>query len=273
MSDLSINPELTTRILTAFIADEVRKIGFKKVVLGLSGGIDSALTAYLAARALGPENVHAVLMPYRTSSADSREDAMAVVDDLSIPHNVEEITPMVEGYLASHQDADAMRRGNFMARQRMIVLYDYSAALGGLVIGTSNKTEYLLGYTTLWGDSACALTPLGDLFKTQVRQLSRHLGVPDSILDKPPSADLWAGQTDEAEMGWTYEEVDRILFLLVDRRYTLSEMEREGYQPDLVKRVFQSMQRTQFKRRLPVIAKVSNRTIDRDFRYPRDWGR
>ncbi len=272
MEDLRINPELVTRILTGFIADEVRKIGFERVILGLSGGIDSALVAYLSARALGAANVTVLMMPYRTSSPDSRGDAETVVEALGIEAHLEGITPMVDGYFAAHPEATALARGNFMARQRMAVLYDWSARTRALVIGTSNKTEYLLGYSTIWGDSACALNPIGDLYKTQVRQLARHVGVPERIIDKPPSADLWAGQTDETEMGWTYDAVDRVLYLLVDRRYTVAEMEREGYAPEFVRKVFRTMQTSQFKRRLPILAKLSDRTIDRDFRYPRDWG-
>lgn len=272
MNGLSLDPDLTVRILTDFIATEVRKVGFSSVVLGLSGGIDSAVSASLAARALGPDNVFAVMMPAATSSPESLEHAREVVRGLGLPSAVEEISSMVDPYLARHEDAGPLRRGNVMARQRMIVLYDYSAARGALVLGTSNKTEALLGYSTLWGDMAAALQPLGDLYKCQVRQIGAHLGVPAAILAKPPSADLWEGQTDEDEMGFTYEQADELLYLLVDRRYTVAEMVAAGYSADLVRRVFGKMQRSQFKRRLPVIAKVSGRTIDRDFRYPRDWG-
>ncbi|MCE1253573.1 MAG: NAD(+) synthase, partial [Anaerolineae bacterium] len=166
----------------------------------------------------------------------------------------------------------SMRRGNIMARCRMIVLYDQSSAFSGLVVGTSNKTEILLGYSTLFGDSACALNPLGDLYKTQIRQLSRDLGVPASVMDKPPSADLWSGQTDEGELGFTYAEVDKLLYLLVDQRYTPDECVAAGFDPAFVKAVVNRIQRNQFKRILPPVAKLSNRTIGYDFLYLRDWG-
>jgi len=180
---------------------------------------------------------------------------------------------MVEPYFAAHPDLTPKRRGNIMARMRMIVIYDHSEAFQGLVLGTSNKTELLLGYGTLWGDMASAINPIGDLYKTQVRQLARALGVPRPILEKAPSADLWVGQSDEGELGFTYEAVDRLLYLLVDERYPPEELEREGIDPAFVRRVQRLVQGSQFKRRLPLIAKVSQRTIDRDFRYPRDWGR
>ncbi len=274
MMNLQLNCETVRKVLIGFIDNEVRKAGFHRVVVGLSGGVDSALAASLAAEALGPENVWAILMPYRTSSPASAEHATMVVRALGIQHFSVEITPMLDAYFAQFPDADQMRRGNKMARERMTILFDHSARLGALVLGTSNKTELLLGYGTLHGDMASAVNPLGDLYKTQVRQLSRHLGVPAVIVEKQPSADLWEGQTDEAELGFTYEEVDKVLYLLVDQRYEVSEVAAAGlFDEKFVRAVARKIQTSQYKRRLPVIAKISSRTIDRDFRYARDWGR
>jgi len=270
--DLTINTDLTRRILTGFIRSEITRMGFSRAVIGLSGGIDSAVSCFLAAEALGGENVLAVRMPYRTSSADSLEDAQKVIEAAGVQSLTVEITPMVEPLFQRFPDMDNMRRGNIMARQRMIILYDQSAAFNGLVVGTGNKTEILLGYTTLYGDSACALNPIGDLYKTQLRQLAEALGVPESIRRKAPSADLWAGQTDEGELGYTYAEVDRLLYLLVDQRYTPQECIEAGFEPPFVHRVVERMRRNQFKRILPPIAKLSNRTIGYDFLYLRDWG-
>ena len=270
--DLTINTDLTRRILTGFIRSEITRMGFSRAVIGLSGGIDSAVSCFLAAEAVGGENVLAVRMPYRTSSADSLEDAQKVIEAAGVQSLTVEITPMVEPLFQRFSDMDNMRRGNIMARQRMIILYDQSAAFNGLVVGTGNKTEILLGYTTLYGDSACALNPIGDLYKTQLRQLAEALGVPESIRRKAPSADLWAGQTDEGELGYTYAEVDRLLYLLVDQRYTPQECIEAGFEPSFVHRVVERMRRNQFKRILPPIAKLSNRTIGYDFLYLRDWG-
>lgn len=270
---LDLNLPLTEQILHSFIRNEVQKFGFSRAVLNLSGGIDSALSAYLAAGALGPENVLALLLPYRESNPDSRGDAEAVVAALGIPSKLIEITPLVDPYFAGFADMDAKRRGNVMARARMIVLYDQSEAFGSLPLGTSNKTELLLGYSTLHGDMASAVNPIGDLYKTQVRQLSRHLGVPQPIIEKPPSADLWPGQSDESELGFAYADVDHVLYLLVDERYRPAELIAAGFEREFVERVARVVQAMQYKRRPPIIAKLSQRTIERDFRYPRDWGR
>jgi NAD+ synthase len=274
MLSLQLNCDTVRKVLTGFIANEVRKAGFHRLVVGLSGGVDSSLSAYLAAEALGPENVWGILMPYRTSSPESAAHASIVVQALGINSLTVEITAMVDAYFGMFPDADQVRRGNKMARERMTVLFDHSARLGALVLGTSNKTELLLGYGTLHGDMASAVNPLGDLYKTQVRQLSRHLGVPAPIVEKQPSADLWEGQTDEAELGFTYEEVDKVLGLLVDQRYEVSELIAEcRFDEKFVRSVARRVQTSQYKRRLPVIGKISSRTIDRDFRYARDWGR
>ncbi|MEJ2011252.1 MAG: NAD+ synthase [Anaerolineales bacterium] len=269
---LAINPELTTRILTGFIRSEIQRAGFERGVVGVSGGIDSALACFLSAQAIGPENVLALMLPYASSSPESREHAKLVIEKTGVQSKTYDITPMVEPYFESHPGMDQVRRGNVMARARMIVLYDHSAAFDGLVIGTGNKTEILLGYTTLFGDSASALNPIGDLYKTQVRQLARAIGVPEIIIEKPPSADLWVGQTDEGELGFTYADVDRLLFKLVDQRYSPQSCIEAGFNRTFVENVVERIRQTQYKRVLPPIAKLSNRTVGYDFLYLRDWG-
>jgi len=273
MSGLGINAPLVRRMLTGFLSDEILKVGACKAVLGLSGGIDSALVCHLAAEALGPENVHAICMPYKTSNPESEAHARLVAEASGVRFTVVPITAMVDAYFEQFPDADNMRRGNKMARERMTILFDHSALHGALVLGTSNKTELLLGYGTLYGDMASALNPIGDLYKTQVWQLSAAVGVPRPVIEKKPSADLWAGQTDEEELGFTYREVDELLYRMVDQRATSDELEAEGFAPEFVSKIYHKVQNSHFKRRLPVIAKVSSRTIDRDFRYSRDWGK
>ncbi|HMU92406.1 MAG TPA: NAD+ synthase [Anaerolineales bacterium] len=270
--NLTINADLAREILTGFIKSEITRVGLTRAVVGLSGGVDSALSCALAAEALGPQNVLAVRMPYKASSKDSLEHAQLLIDQLGVQSKTIEITDMVEPLFKLHPDISNMRKGNIMARERMIVLYDQSEVFKGLVVGTSNKTEILLGYSTLFGDSANALNPIGDLFKTQVRQLSRAMNIPAPILEKPPSADLWADQTDEKELGFTYEEADKLLYLLVDQRYSPQEAIEVGFAEDFVKTVTTRIRRNQFKRMQPPIAKVSNRTIGYDFLYLRDWG-
>jgi NAD+ synthase len=272
MSDLSINTDLARSILTGFIRSEITRAGFQHAVVGLSGGVDSTLSCYLAAQALGAQNVLAVRMPYRTSSPDSMVHAQLVIDALGVQEITIPITEMVEPLFGRYPEASSVRRGNIMARARMIVLYDQSEVFHGLVVGTGNKTEILLGYTTLYGDSACALNPLGDLYKTQVRQLARTMGIPEVIIAKPPSADLWKDQTDEGELGFTYAEVDRLLYLLVDQRYSPDECVAAGFAADFVQQVVERVRRNHFKRILPPIAKLSNRTVGYDFLYLRDWG-
>jgi NAD+ synthase len=269
---LSINPDLARTVLKTFLRDEIRKVGVEHAVIGLSGGIDSALACYLTAQAIGAHNVYAVRLPYHTSSQDSLDHAQLVIEALGVNSETVDITDMVEPLIARTPGIDEKRRGNLMARARMIVLYDRSAQHRGLVIGTSNKTELLLGYGTLYGDMASALNPLGDLYKTQVRQLSRALGVPQPIIDKAPSADLWSGQTDEKEMGLTYAEVDQLLYLLIDQRYSPDECVEAGFERAYVDRVWRMVRTSHFKRRGPVIAKLSHRTVGVDFNYLRDWG-
>jgi NAD+ synthase len=271
-ADLAINPELVAEILTRFIRNEIQRTGFRRAVFGLSGGIDSSVVAYLAVRAMGPDNVLAVTMPYKTSSEETRRDSAAVIAALGMQTLDVPITPQIDAYVAAMSGLTQMRLANKCARERMTVLYDQSAAFEGLVVGTSNKTELLLGYSTQFGDLASAINPIGDLYKTQLKQLAAYLGVPDAILGKAPSGDLWVGQTDEGELGFSYDDVDRLLVLLVDRRWQPAQAVRAGFDAQFVERVVRMVRRNQYKRRLPVIAKLTNRTMDRDFRYPRDWG-
>ncbi len=272
LSRLKIDTELAERLLTDFVRVEITRVGVSRAVVGLSGGIDSALVATLATKALGAENVLAVLMPYRASNPSSRADAEEMVEQLGIQSKLIEITPIVEPYLSAHVDGDEKRRGNIMARARMIILYDQSSAFGGLVVGTSNKTETLLGYTTQFGDNAAALQPIGDLYKTQVWQLAEAVGVPPHIVDKAPSADLWSGQTDEGELGFTYAMADQILYLLVDERRTPPDVVALGFDERVVREIEKRVRQNHFKRVIPPVAKLSARTIGADFLYPRDWG-
>lgn len=270
---LKIHCRNVSSLLADFIAGETRKTGHSRVVVGLSGGLDSAVAACLASRALGPENVICALLPYRTSSAESLIDARKVISKIGAQSVQIEITPMVDAYFSRFPEADPVRRGNKMARERMSVLYDLSSLHSGLVLGTSNKTELLLGYGTIHGDIASAINPLGDLYKTQVRQLADFLELPEDVRKKAPSADLWPGQSDEAELGFSYERLDRFLYLLVDRRARRETLLEAGFSADQVKILLERVRSSQFKRRLPLIAKLSTRTIGIDFRYPRDWGR
>ena len=271
---LQLDPALVTRILEGFIRDEIGKFGINRAVVALSGGIDSALSCTLAVRALGSDSVLAVLMPYRTSNPASRGDAETLVRQLNIASVLIDISPAVDGITDQLNDKPSdLRRGNVMARTRMTALYDQSESFGGLVVGTSNKTELLLGYGTQHGDMASAVNPIGDLYKTQVRALSEALDIPGAILEKAPSADLWEGQSDEDELGFDYELADQMLYLLIDEQFTDDDLVSDGYDSAIVNNVLHRIETSQFKRRLPVIAKLSHRTIDRDFRYPRDWGR
>lgn len=272
MIDLSINTDLACKILTGFIKSEITRVGFSQAVVNISGGLDSALSCALAAEALGPENVLALRLPYRTSSPESLEHAQLVIEQFKVQSETIDITDMVDPFIQHDPQMSNLRKGNVMARARMIILYDQTEAFNGLAVGTSNKTEILLGYSTLWGDSAAAMNPIGDLYKTQTRQLARAIGIPSVIIDKPPSADLWVGQTDEDELGFTYEEVDKLLYLLVDQRYSPQECVEAGFAQQFVEKVVNRIRQTQFKRMLPPVAKISNRTVGYDFLYLRDWG-
>ncbi|MEW6073438.1 MAG: NAD+ synthase [Planctomycetota bacterium] len=271
VSELDIQPALVTKLLVSFLKEEVGGAGMAQAVVGLSGGVDSAVTAALCAQAFAPANVLCVLMPYRTSNPASEAHARLVATKLGAPVRRVDITMMAEAYFAEQGVTDAGRRGNVLARCRMVVLYDLSVEWKGLVIGTSNKTELLLGYSTLYGDSAHAVNPLGDLYKHQVYQLARHLDLPREVIEKAPSADLVAGQTDEGDLGFTYAEADRLLRRMVDLRHDEAELRTAGFAPELVRRVAQRIVANQFKRLPPVIAKLSRRTISHDFRYLRDW--
>jgi len=268
-----IDAEQTAGLIVAFIRSQLEQTGFRRVVMGLSGGVDSATVAFLCARAVGPEQLLGVRMPYRTSSPESEADALRVVELLRCQTERVEITPMVEPMIGligpEDEDALRLRRGNVMARQRMIVLYDRSASFDGLVAGTSNKTEALLGYGTLYGDMAAAFAPIGDLYKSQLRDVALFLGVPPEIVAKPPSADLWPGQTDEDELGASYADLDRALYALVDRRWTLARAIAAGLDRVLLDWVARRVAMMEYKRQTPPVAKISLRTPGIDHLYPR----
>ncbi len=272
MDELKINAPLAEDVLVRFLREEAHQVGFTKAVLGISGGIDSAVSATLAAKAFGPKNVLGVIMPYKLSDPLSENLALALAKQLKIRSEKIEITAMADGYLDRAKKPDKIRAGNVLARCRMIVLYDLSARENALVIGTSNKSEMLLGYSTLFGDAASAINPLGDLYKTQIFQIASHLAIPEGIRKRKPTADLWVGQTSEGELGFTYAQVDRVLYYLVDRRYSPEDMRAKKFNMPFVKKVAERIRRNQYKRIPPIIAKLSNRTINLDFRYLRDWG-
>ena len=253
---LIIDTDIVRKTLVDFIRNELSHAGISRAVVGVSGGVDSALTCFLSAEALGPENVLAIFMPYETTSAESRGHAALVIEASGAREQTVDITAIATPVFDRFPEMDKIRRGNVMARMRMIVLYDQSAAFNGLVIGTGNKTESLLGYTTLYGDSACAINPLGDLYKTQILQLARAVGVPEPIVSKPPSADLWEGQTDEHELGFTYDEVDRLLLLLNDQGFSEQTCVDAGFDEKFVRKVVERMRRNEFKRIQPPIARL-----------------
>jgi NAD+ synthase len=269
---LDLNVAMVRELLVQFLRDESKNAGFHRGVIGVSGGVDSAVSAFLTSEALGNENTVGVIMPYRTSNPKSVEDAKTLINQMGIRSEVVDISPMVDGYCDTWKVTDKVRRGNVMARMRMIVLYDISARERALVIGTSNKTEIMVGYGTLFGDTASAINPIGDLYKTQVWQLARALGIPQQIVEKIPTADLWEGQSDEEELGSTYARLDALLYHLVDERRNDEELHTLGFDAVFVDRVKALIQKHQFKRRPPLIAKVSYRTVNVDFRYARDWG-
>ncbi|MFN0206280.1 MAG: NAD+ synthase [Planctomycetota bacterium] len=273
-----LEPAVVTEVLVRFLQGSIRKFGFRRGVLGVSGGIDSAVAAVLAAKALGPENILGLILPYKLSNPDSERLAVELCKQFNIPTEKIDITNMVDGYfsaagISADRPADRLRAGNVMARARMIVVFDHSARDQALVIGTSDKTEMLLGYTTWYGDSASAVNPLGDLYKTQVYTLARYLGISKEICDRRPSPDLYPGQMAEEELGVIYDEADALLHDFVDRRLDERELLAKGHRPELLKMVARRVQANQYKRRLPVVAKLSARTVNLDFRYLRDWGR
>jgi len=268
---MKINGAFTEKILTSFIREEIAKAGFSSGILGLSGGLDSAVCAALAARALGPDHVIVCIMPYGDSFPGDAEDARKLARTLKVKSCEIDIAPMVDAYFTRQPPSERLLKGNKMARERMSILYDYSNRESALVLGTSNKTEMLLGYGTIYGDMACALAPIGDLYKTQVRQLAAYLEIPEKIRDKAPTAGLWAGQTDEQELGLTYATIDEILYNLVDKRYSRKKLIEEGFNRDHIDKITRLIKRSQFKRSLPPIAKLSERTVGHDFLYPYDW--
>lgn len=268
---LAIDPDLARRWLVSFLKDEVvRRRGFKKGIVGVSGGVDSSLTAFLAVEALGKESVIGVRMPYKTSSPESLEHAQLVIDKLGIQSLTVDITAAVDGYLAQVGDADPTRRGNVMARERMIVLFDLSAKYKALPLGTGNKSERLLGYFTWHADDTPPVNPLGDLFKTQVRALARHVGVPEEILRKPPTPDLVPGQTTEGDYGVSYDKVDRILYYLI-RGMKPEEVVARGFTPEEVNKVAGRLESTHWKRRLPTVAMMSQTAIGEFYLRPVDY--
>jgi len=270
--ELLIDTGIARRIISEFIRGQLTQTGFERVVLNLSGGLDSALVAYLAVEAIGAQNVMCLMLPYRTSSPDSRADAEEVVRRLGTPSLAIDISPIVDGYLESSiagKEITQLRRGNLAARARMMVAFDQSVPWRGLVIGTGNKTEALLGYSTNYGDNACAFNPIGDLYKSQVRQLAIDVAVPQPILVKAPSADLWPGQTDETEMGLAYEELDRLLYWMVDRRHSREQLIAAGFDGAAIDRVARMVALNEFKRQVPPVAKLTTRTPGVDYLYPR----
>ena len=256
MNKLDLNLKEVHNELVEFLRESFKKAGFSKAVLGLSGGIDSALVAYLLRDALGKENVLAIMMPYKSSNPDSLNHAKLVVEDLGINSKTIEITDMIDAYFKNEEEATSLRMGNKMARERMSILFDYSSKENALVVGTSNKTEIYLGYSTQFGDSACALNPIGDLYKTNIWDLSRYLKIPNELIEKKPSADLWEGQTDEQEMGLTYKEADQVLYRMLEENKTTEEVLAEGFNKDLVDNIVRRINRSEYKRRMPLIAKI-----------------
>jgi len=270
---MKINPPFVVKILCAFIREELARFGYRKGILGLSGGLDSSVCAFLAAKALGPGNVMGLILPYKDTFSQDVRDARWVARRLGIRSRLIDISPMVDAYFSRYPTKDRVRVGNKMARERMSILYDFSAREKALILGTSNKTELLLGYGTIHGDMACAINPLGDLYKTQIRELAGYLGVPAKILAKTPSAGLWPGQTDEGEIGLSYAEMDRILFQLVDCRKDPESIIAAGLSRKSVDKIMSLIRNSEFKRRMPPIAKISARTVGHDFLYPYDRGR
>ena len=256
--------ELIEKFLIRFIYEEITKTGLKNGICGLSGGIDSAVVAVLAKKALG-DNFKAFMLPSQYSSKSSIEDAKKLCEKFDIEYEIISIAPLLEAYKIE----DRVRFGNFSARMRMTVLYDKSAELNALVIGTSNKSELMLGYGTLFGDLASALNPIGDLYKSEIFEFAEYLGVNEEIISKPPSADLWEGQSDEADLGYSYAEIDPVLEDFVDNRAVKNELLKK-YDKDLVEFVLKKVHQNQFKRKMPIIAKLKSRTIGHDFLYERD---
>ncbi len=270
---LEIHVETVEQLLVNFIRDAVYKNNFKNGIVGVSGGIDSAVVLALMQRALGSSHTFGLLMPYKLSSPSSVTDGKTICELLSVAHEIIDISPSIDAYFDRYPATDKMLLGNKCARERMSILYDQSARKKALVVGTSNKSELLIGYSTIFGDSAAAFLPIGDLYKTQVFALAHHLGIPDQIISKKPSADLWQDQTDEGEIGITYKQLDEILFQMIDGRKQDRELEQAGYHSKDIERIKRMIVNSQYKRTMPPVAKLLSRTIGLDFRFPRDWNK
>ena len=263
MDPLRINTNLAKKSIIKFIREETSRRGFKKLVFGLSGGIDSTLVAVLSAGAIGPENVHAIIMPYKTTNEKDIDDAAAVAGTLNINTELIDITKMVDSHFENidtrgkhHFKGLRIRLGNMMARQRMSILYDRAKRHGALVSGTSNRTELLLGYFTRYGDGACDINPIGAFYKTQVRQLAKDVGVSDAIIEKIPSAGFWPGQTDEAELGFLYEDVDKLLCFMADKKYSDKKLKKMGFKKNFIEKVRHLMEKNKFKTEPPPMARL-----------------
>ncbi len=270
---LKIRCDLVEKILVSSIRDSIHKNGFKNAIVGVSGGLDSAVVAALCRKALGARHTFALLLPYRISSPASLEHGKMVCSKLKIAYEVIDISPAVDAYFERFPTENPLQVGNKCARERMSVLYDFSVRKKALVAGTSNKSELLVGYSTQFGDAAAAFLPIGDLYKTQVFELARHLGIPEEIVAKKPSADLWPGQTDEGEIGIPYKDLDIILHLMIDRRWDEGDIVERGYPLALIRRVKKMIVDSQFKRTMPPVVKLHARTVGIDFRYLRDWNK
>jgi NAD+ synthase len=270
---MKISAPFIEKVLCSFIREELHKFSFRKGIIGLSGGLDSSVCAALAARALGGKNVLGMILPYKETSCRDVKDAQALARKLGIRTRLLDISPMVDAYFSRYPTEDRVRIGNKMARERMSILYDHSVEEKALILGTSNKTELLIGYGTIHGDMACAINPLGDLYKSQVRAMGRHLRLPAGILNKVPTAGLWPGQTDEGEIGMSYSEIDAILYELVDERRSVKEVISLGFKKEAVEKIEALIEGSEFKRKMPPIAKISARTVGHDFLYSYDRNR
>lgn len=270
---LEINFEVAKKVIVGFIRDSIQKNNFKNGILGVSGGLDSAVVLALTREALGKDHSFGLLMPYQSSSPESLTHGKMICDQFGVKYEVIDISPAVNAYFDQYPTNNRMLIGNKCARERMSVLYDFSIRKKALVIGTSNKSELLIGYSTLFGDSAAAFFPLGDLYKTQVFDFARYLKIPETIINKKPSADLWKDQTDEKEIGVSYRELDEILYQLIDRRKKDKDIQKLGYPQERIKKIKNLIVNSQFKRTMPPIPKLQNRTIGLEFRYLRDWNK
>lgn len=271
LEHLKVNCQLLEKWLVAFLVSECITVrGIPKAIIGLSGGVDSAVVAVLCAKAFGPENTHVFRMPFRLSSNESLTHAQLIVDQLGLQDRIIDISKAVDGYLENEPDANPTRIGNVCSRMRMIALYDQAAKLGGLPIGTGNKTERLFGYYTWHGDDAPPINPLGDLFKTQIWQLARHLNIPKEIIDKPATADLVKGQTDEGDFGITYDRADLILNAVI-RGYKPNSLLTQGVTQSELDIVLKRLNGTHWKRHLPTVAMLSDSAINEFYLRPVDY--